>query len=103
MKDMGISGKYKKYDINNNKKNLEKLTKYNWFEKFFEMKYSHLFYYYYNNEQPLEEISINDKTILLSKKTKSFYYLLNKNEKSREDIIQITKRFYLEEKITKSE
>ena len=46
MKDMGISDKYKKYDIDINKKNLEKLTKYSWFEKYFEMKFSDLFNYY---------------------------------------------------------
>ena len=100
MKDMGISDKYKKYDIDINKKNLEKLTKYSWFEKYFEMKFSDLFNYYYNNEQPLKEISINDITILLSQETKSFSYLLQKNEKLREDIIQATKRFYLDEKMT---
>ena len=55
---------------------------------------------HYNNEQPLKEISINDITILLSQETKSFSYLLQKNEKSREDIIQATKRFYLDEKMT---
>ena len=101
MKDMGISDKYKKYDIDINKKNLEKLTKYSWFEKYFELKYLDLFNYYYNNEEPLEEISINDKTILLSQETKSFYYLLQRNEKSKEDIIEATKRFYLDEKMTK--
>ena len=60
------------------KKNLKKLSENNLFTKFFEIKYLDLFLYYYNDEQPLEEFSKFGKTINLSGKTKSFYYVLQK-------------------------
>ena len=56
-----------------------------------------LFYYYYNNCQPLHELCLFDKTIELSEKTKSFYDLLEykRNEKIKKNIITITKMFYI--------
>jgi hypothetical protein len=98
--NMGISKKYKKFDRNINQRNLEKLTEDDWFDNFFEIKFLDLFTLYYNEEQPLKEIFIDGKTIILSEKTKSFYYLLEKYEKSREDIIRVTKMFYFGEKIS---
>lgn len=98
LENMGISKKYKKFDKNINQRNLEKLTKDDWFENFFEIKFLDLFFLYYNEERPLKEVFIDGKTIILSEKTKSFYYLLQKNKESREDIIRVTKMFYFEEK-----
>ena len=49
-------------------------------------------------EQPLKEVFINGKTIILSEKTKSFYYLLQKYKGSREDIIRVTRMCYFDEK-----
>jgi hypothetical protein len=100
LKNMGISRKYKKFDGNINQRNLEKLTEDEWFDNFFEIKFLDLFSIYYNEEQPLKEIFIDGKTIILSERTKSFYYLLQKYEKSREDIIRVTKMFYFGEKIS---
>ena len=44
------------------------------------MKYLKLFNIYYNREKPLKEIIFEGKRIILSGLTKSFYYLLEKNE-----------------------
>ena len=98
LENMGISKKYKKFDRNINQRNLEKLTKDDWFENFFEIKFLDLFSLYYNEEQPLKEVFINGKTIILSEKTKSFYYLLQKYKGSREDIIRVTRMCYFDEK-----
>ena len=100
LENMGISEKYKKCERNINQKNLEKLIEYDWFKNFFEIKFLDLFSYYYNNEQPLEQVFIDGKTIFLSEKTKSFYHLLQKYEESRNDIIRVTKMFYFDEKNT---
>jgi hypothetical protein len=100
LQNMGISKKYKKFDENINQRNLEKLSEDEWFNHFFQIKFIDLFSLYYNEEQPLREIFIDGKTIILSEKTKSFYYLLEKYEKSREDIIRVTKMFYFGEKIS---
>ena len=49
-----------------------------WLDKLFEMNYLELFKYYYNNGKPLNKIVFENKGIILSSKTKSFYYLLEK-------------------------
>jgi len=100
LENMGISKKYKKCERDINQKNLEKLIENDWFKNFFEIKFLDLFSYYYNNEQPLEQVFIDGKTIFLSEKTKSFYHLLQKYEESRNDIIRVTKMFYFDEKNT---
>ena len=100
LENMGISKKYKKCERDINQKNLEKLIEYDWFKNFFEIKFLDLFSYYYNNEQPLEQVFIDGKTIFLSEKTKSFYHLLQKYEESKNDIIRVTKMFYFDEKNT---
>ena len=61
------------------------------------MKYLKLFnYYYYNKEEPLKKIIFENKEIILSPKTKSFYELLkkNKNNELREEIIKAVKSIY---------
>lgn len=98
---MSISNKYKKYNKEINKKNLKKLSENNWFTKFFEIKYLDLFLYYYNDEQLLEEFSKFGKTINLSGKTKSFYYLLQKYKNLKENIIKVIDRNYLVNNNTK--
>ena len=100
LNNIGISNKYRRYDQNNNKINVKELSKYDWFKNFFEINYLDLFSYYYNDEQPLEELLICDKIIVLSEKTKSFYWLLKKNENLKEIIIQITKMSYFNNKDT---
>ena len=97
LENVDISDKYKRYDKDINKKNLENLNDH-WFKKFFEIKYLDLFSLYYNDGNPLKELSFFGKTIAFSKKTKPFYELLQKYEDSKEDIITITKMFYFNEK-----
>ena len=61
------------------------------------MKFLDLFHYYYNNGQPLKEICSSGIKIDLSKKTKTFYDLLEKYKDLKEDMFQIIKMFYLED------
>ena len=100
LENMGVSKKYKKCERDVGRGGLEKLIENDWFKNFFEIKFLDLFSYYYNNEQPLEQVFIDGKTIFLSEKTKSFYHLLQKYEESRNDIIRVTKMFYFDEKNT---
>ena len=76
--NMGISKKYKKFDRNINQRNLEKLTEDEWFDNFFEIKFLDLFSIYYNEEQPLKEIFIDGKSIILSEKNKIFLLFTSK-------------------------
>lgn len=76
-----ISPKYKRFEVDINKNLLNKVCKQStWLNKFFNMKYLKLFNIYYNKENPLKEYIFEGKRILLSGLTKSFYYLLKKNE-----------------------
>ena len=92
---MRVSDKYVKYYKDINEKNLDKLSKDGWFRNFFEIKYLDLFFYYYNDELPLKEVSLFDKEIILSGKTKSLFWLLQKNKDLKENIIQVIKKSYL--------
>ena len=93
---MNISDKYK-YDKDTNKNNIKKLSRYTFFEKLFKIKFLLLFYYYYNDKQPLKEIWLFSEKITLSEKTKSFYGLLQKYERFKKDIIEVTDAFYINE------
>ena len=85
LETMGISKKYKKFDRNINQRTLEKLTENEWFDNFFEIKFLDLFSIYYNEEQPLKEVFINGKTIILSEKQNHFIIYF-KNIKDQEKI-----------------
>ena len=64
------------------------------------MNYSYLFKnFYYNNKKPLQELYIKEKVIHLSEKTKSFYYLMEKNKIDAEKLIKIDKNFFINENI----
>ena len=64
------------------------------------MNYSYLFRnFYYNNKKPLQELYIKEKVIHLSEKTKSFYYLMEKNKINAEKLIKIAKNFFINENI----
>ena len=93
-----ISDKYKRYNKNSNKELLEKvISSSTWLSNLFNMKYLKLFnYYYYNKEEPLKKIIFENKEIILSPKTKSFYELLerDKNKKLRGKIIETVKLVY---------
>jgi len=109
LEKVNISRKYKQYDKNTNKKNLDALikescylsenefTKKNWFQQIFDMKFLDLFSYYYNNEQPLQEIKIFEKKIILSKNTESFIALLQKYEIMEDKIVKYTKEIYFDD------
>ena len=97
--NIDISEKYKHYDKNINKMNLKALSgsEYDWFQQIFEIKYLDLFFDYYNDEQPLEEMTIFGKKIILSPETQSFYYLLQKkkNKDLGDEMINVAKKIYL--------
>lgn len=91
-----ISEKYKKKG-NRNINNIEYLSKFEIFEKLFNMNYLAFFKkYYYNDNKFLDEIDIGDKRIKVSKKTKSLLYLLEdkKNNSIKYKIIHVIKNEY---------
>ena len=95
--NIDISRKYKKFEKNINKKLVEKLDQFPFFQQVFKMNFLKLFYYYYNNKQPFDQkLLIFDQEIILSGKTKSFYNLLDKNQELEENIMNVIKFDYLE-------
>ena len=95
-----ISPKYIRYDKSENKKLLEKIIPSSeWLNHLFEMNYLDLFKSYYNKEKPLNKIYFENKLIVFSPNTKSFYFLLEKYKDKdwKQDIIDIAKRYYLNE------
>lgn len=92
--NMEISDKYKTFDKNENKELLSKLEG-TWLDRLFEMNYLELFKYYHNNGKPLNKMVFENKEIILSSKTKSFYYLLEKYKNLRQKIIETAKSVYL--------
>jgi len=95
-----ISPKYRGYDKFENKKLLEKIIPSSeWLNHLFEMNYLDLFKSYYNKEKPSNKIYFENKVIVFSPNTKSFYFLLKKykNKDFKQDIIDIAKRYYLNE------
>jgi len=94
LEELKISEKYTRFDKDFNKKIKDKLIQNPWFRKLLDMKYTTLFSYYCNNNQPLNEISLFDEKIIFSPKTKSFYALLEKNNEYKEEFIELAKRFF---------
>ena len=93
-----ISKKYKQYDENNNKNNLDALMEESWLRQIFHIKFLNLFFYYYNNEQPLKDLTIFGKKLILSKTTESFIALLqkDKNKIMEDKIVEYTKEIYFD-------
>jgi hypothetical protein len=89
-----ISDKYTRFDEDFNKKNKEKLIQNSWFQKLFEMKYTTLFSYYFNDNKPLNEMILFEKKIILSSKKKSFYDLTEKNKEYKNEFMELAKRFF---------
>ena len=96
-----ISKKYKKdknnFPINDNIKLIKELyneSESEWFKNYFNMKYLDLFSYYHNKGEPLKIVKINGKNINLSKKTKSFYDLLQKNDDIKNKLIETASIVY---------
>ena len=94
MLNLEISGKFSTYDKSVNKELLSNI-KSSWLDKLFQMKCLELFNLYYNNGEPLRKIVFENKEIIISKKTKSFYYLLEKYKDSKQIIIDTAKIVYL--------
>ena len=95
-----ISPKFSTYKYDENKEILS-IIKSSWLNKLFQMNYLKLFNLYYNNEKPLDKITFENKEIILSKKTKSFYDLLVKNPDFRINIIDTTKIVFLNDYVKK--
>ena len=90
-----VSPKFKCFQIDYNNQLLEKVSNLsNWLDKFFNMNYLKLFNYYYNNRKPLNVILFEGKEIKLSKKTKSFYNLLEKNKSIEKELIRDAESHY---------
>lgn len=97
-----ISKKYKKYKnstiiINENQKLLTELcteSESEWFYQYFNMKYLNFFKYYYNKGRPFKNIKLNGKIITLSKKTKTFYDLLQKYKDDKTKLIETASSVY---------
>ena len=90
-----LSDKYKTYDKSENRKLFRKVVSSSeWLGELFKMNYLELFKYYYNKKEPLTKKMFKGKEIILSSKTKSFYYLLEKNKNLRTNLISTVNRIY---------
>ncbi len=99
IENINISSKFKNYEENINKEVIKKLFEYDfdYFSKLFEKDYLFFFRLYYNDEKPLNKLSLFGKTIEFSKKTEPFYILI-KNQKDKElkkAIIEGAKRYFI--------
>ena len=86
LKKIDISSKYKQYPKNINQNIVVILNRISWFKKLFGLKFLDLFYYYYNHAKQLKKIFLFNKEITLSNHTKSYYFLLEKNMKLKNDL-----------------
>ena len=91
-----ISKKFKTFDKDINKETFNNIYgSSNCLDDFLKMKYTEAFIFYYSNiKAPLHKITFKDKEIILSSKTKSFYYLLKKNDMIKKDLIIIVNKVY---------
>ena len=62
------------------------------------MNYLKLFNYYYNKGKPLDKIVFENKEVILSNETKSFYYLLEKYKSLRQNLINTVESVYFDAK-----
>ena len=93
-----ISKKFKRYDENTNKNNLDSLIEESWLRQIFKIKFSDLFFYCYNNERPLKELTIFGKKLIFSEATESFFDLLQKDKTMEDKIVEYTKEIYFDGK-----
>ena len=75
IENINISSKFKNYKENINREVIKTLIEYDfdYFSKLFEKDYLFFFRLYYNDEKPLNKLSLFGKTIKFSKKTEPFY------------------------------
>jgi hypothetical protein len=90
---MEISKKFKTFKKDVNKETFNTIYgRSNWSDDFLNMKYIDAFKLYYSASS--HKITFKDKEIILSNKTKSFYYLLKKNDMIKNDLIIIANKIY---------
>ena len=89
-----ISDKYTRFDEDFNKKNKEKLIQNSWFQKLFEMKYTTLFTYYFNDNKPLNEMILFEKKNYFDFKDKIVLWFNKKNKEYKNEFIELAKRFF---------
>ena len=90
---MEISKKFKTFKKDVNKETFNTIYgRSNWLDDFLNMKYIDAFKLYYSASS--HKITFKDKEIILSNKTKSFYYLLKKNDMIKNDLIIIANKIY---------
>jgi len=94
--NLEISSKFKTFNRFENKILLSKIES-GWLNKLFLLNNKELFKFYYNNQNPLYKIVFENKEINLASKTKSFYYLLEKNKDKnlKQKFIETAKNVYL--------
>ena len=70
-----------------------------WLRQIFHIKFLNLFFYYYNNEQPLKDLTIFGKKLIFSKTSESFIALLqkDKNKIMEDKIVEYTKEIYFDD------
>ena len=99
IENINISSKFKHYEENINKEIIEKLIEYDYdyFSKLFDKDYLFFFHLYYNDEKPLNKLSLFGKTIEFSKKTEPFYRLIQNQEDKelKKAIIEGAKRYFI--------
>ena len=94
---MKISEKYTRYNEFYNEELLEKIEcSSQWLDRIFQMNYLKLFSYYYNKGKPLDKIVFENKEVILSKGTKSFYYLLEKYKYLTQHLINTVESVYFD-------
>ena len=96
---MDINNKYLKFNKSHNYELLEKVClSSKWLKNFFDKNYLEVFEdYYYNNQKPLKLINFQGKDICISKKTKSFYYLVENYKEQEEKLKDSAKTDYMDE------
>ena len=96
---MDINDKYLKFNKNHNYVLLEKVClSSKWLKNFFDKNFLEVFEdYYYNNQKPLKFVNFQGKDICISKKTKSFYYLVENNKEQEEKLKDVAKTAYMYE------
>ena len=96
---MPVSKKFSSINENHNIDILEQVVNISeTSKKFFNMNFVDTFEKYFNNCKPLSTITINDKNISLSKETKCFYDLIQKNPMIEKQLIEYSKIVYLKKK-----
>ena len=94
---LDITTKYKNFDSKYNKELYAQLTAQSeWLKDFLDLKFIDVFCdYYYNLGKELKSFNFKDKKVNISKSTKSFKYLLEKEVNLVQEIISIVKDVYL--------